>query len=224
MSIAKPDKVRVAPGGRDAGGFAIVAAIVILVILAGLAGFVVSLTTTQNMTLAQDVQGARAYQAASAGIEWGLHQWYREYTCPTSGGPTSSAPGLAGFSVQVTGSLTHMVGANSTGGIANASGAAGSRDIVLGSFIAGSLGDVQRGMRITGKGIGDGDPDNPIDVQVSHISGSTLRLTERNAAAVNGPVIFGIVTCTIEATATSSGTTPGSVGHVERTLRVVAEN
>lgn len=58
-------------------GFGVIAAIVILVILAGLAAFVVSITTTQNITLAQDVMGARAYQAANAGIEYGLARWLR---------------------------------------------------------------------------------------------------------------------------------------------------
>jgi MSHA biogenesis protein MshP len=34
----------------------------------------VSMMTTANITSAQDVQGARAYQAAQAGVEWGLYQ------------------------------------------------------------------------------------------------------------------------------------------------------
>lgn len=56
-------------------GFSIVAAIFILVVLAALAGFIVSMTTTQSMTLAQDVRAARAYQAARAGIEWATSKW-----------------------------------------------------------------------------------------------------------------------------------------------------
>ena len=55
-------------------GFVLPSAIFLLVVLAALAAFLVNISTTQNMTSAQDVQGARAYQAARAGIEWGLYQ------------------------------------------------------------------------------------------------------------------------------------------------------
>lgn len=55
-------------------GFGAIAAIVVLVILSLLAGAIVSVGTTQNMTSAQDVMSARAWQAARAGNEWGLHQ------------------------------------------------------------------------------------------------------------------------------------------------------
>ena len=55
-------------------GFALPSAIFLLVILAGLAAFLVNISMTQHATSAQDVQGARAYQAARAGIEWGLYR------------------------------------------------------------------------------------------------------------------------------------------------------
>jgi len=55
-------------------GFALPSATFLLVILAGLAAFLVNISMTQHATSAQDVQGARAYQAARAGIEWGLYQ------------------------------------------------------------------------------------------------------------------------------------------------------
>jgi MSHA biogenesis protein MshP len=54
-------------------GFVLPSAVFLLVILAALAAFLVTISTTQNVTSAQDVQGARAYQAARAGIEWGLY-------------------------------------------------------------------------------------------------------------------------------------------------------
>ena len=54
-------------------GFALPSAIFLLVILTALAAFMVHFSTTQSVTSAQDVQGARAYQAARAGIEWGLY-------------------------------------------------------------------------------------------------------------------------------------------------------
>ena len=57
---------------RRSGGVALVTAIFLLVVLSGLAVAVVSLTTSQQSAAAQDEQGARAYQAARAGIEWAL--------------------------------------------------------------------------------------------------------------------------------------------------------
>lgn len=62
-----------APTKRSAG-FALPSAIFLLVILAGLAAFLVNISMTQSATSTQDVQGARAYHAAKAGIEWGLYQ------------------------------------------------------------------------------------------------------------------------------------------------------
>lgn len=59
---------------RRPRGFGLVAAIVVLVILAALAAAIVAIGTTQQVTSAQDVQSARAWLAARAGNEWGLHQ------------------------------------------------------------------------------------------------------------------------------------------------------
>lgn len=58
---------------RKSGGVALVTAIFLLVVLAGLGVAVVSLTTSQQASSTQDEQGARAYQAAKAGIEWALY-------------------------------------------------------------------------------------------------------------------------------------------------------
>ncbi len=55
-------------------GFASVSAIFILVVLAALGAFIVNVSTSQQIGSAIDVQGVRAYQAARAGIEWGLYQ------------------------------------------------------------------------------------------------------------------------------------------------------
>ena len=55
-------------------GFGVIAAIVILVVLAGLAAALVSTSNTQHLSAAQDVLAARAWQAARAGNEWGLNQ------------------------------------------------------------------------------------------------------------------------------------------------------
>ena len=55
-------------------GFAIVTAIFILVVLAALGAFIVSISTNQQIGTALDIQGVRAYQAAKSGIEWGIYQ------------------------------------------------------------------------------------------------------------------------------------------------------
>lgn len=51
-------------------GFSLISAIFLLVVIAALGAFAVTLSTTQHQTSAMDVMQARAYQAARAGIEW----------------------------------------------------------------------------------------------------------------------------------------------------------
>jgi MSHA biogenesis protein MshP len=51
-------------------GFSLVSAIFLLVVLAALGAAMVTFSTAQNQTLAMDVLGSRAYQAANAGVEW----------------------------------------------------------------------------------------------------------------------------------------------------------
>lgn len=101
--------------GARQRGFSIVTAIFLLVVLAGLGAAMVTLSTSQQQTLAQDVQGARAYQAARAGIEWGGYQVIKvANVCPAS--PTTlnfAGTSLAGFTTEVTCSVTtHTEGAN----------------------------------------------------------------------------------------------------------------
>lgn len=58
---------RIHPAQR---GFAAIAAIFLVVVLAALGGFMLTFSNTQQLTSAQDVQGSRAYWAARAGLEW----------------------------------------------------------------------------------------------------------------------------------------------------------
>lgn len=60
-------------GARERG-FAYIAAIVFLVVLAGMALAMLRLQTTQQDTIDDAVLGMRAGQAARGGIEWGLYQ------------------------------------------------------------------------------------------------------------------------------------------------------
>lgn len=53
-------------------GFAAVAAIFLVVLLAALGAFMVTFSNSQQLSSAQDVQGTRAYWAARAGLEWAI--------------------------------------------------------------------------------------------------------------------------------------------------------
>lgn len=55
-------------------GFTMPTAIFLIVILAMLGTFIISVTGLQQSSQVLDVQGVRAYQAARAGIEWGAYQ------------------------------------------------------------------------------------------------------------------------------------------------------
>ena len=92
-------------------GFSTVAAIFILVVLASLGAFVVSLTTTQNVSLAQDMQNARAYQAARAGLEWGMARWLNASSC-ANGSVTFTDADLSTFTATVTATATTSGGIN----------------------------------------------------------------------------------------------------------------
>lgn len=58
-------------GMKRQGGFSIVTAIFLIVVLAALGAFAVSMFRVQQMAAAFDELGVRGYQAAQAGIEWG---------------------------------------------------------------------------------------------------------------------------------------------------------
>lgn len=59
------------PRGRQRG-FAAIAAVFLLVVLAALGAFIVQVSSGQQLGSAQDVQSTRAYWAARAGVEWAL--------------------------------------------------------------------------------------------------------------------------------------------------------
>ena len=81
-------------------GFGAIAAIVILVIMATISAALVRLGTTQQLTSAQDVMSARAWQAARAGTEWGLYQALRSGSC--AGAASLDLRAATGFLVTVT--------------------------------------------------------------------------------------------------------------------------
>ena len=85
-------------------GFAAVAAIFLVVVLAALGSYMVAFSNTQQLTSALDTQGTRGYWAARAGIEWvigNVGESGSPPACPTS--PTTLNGGFdGGFTVDVT--------------------------------------------------------------------------------------------------------------------------
>ena len=109
--------------GRQTG-FAAIAAIFLVVILAALGGFMVTFSNTQQLTSAQDVQGTRAYWAARAGLEWGIGNVAG--ACPAKPSTlvatltqTSPAFTVDTFSVVVTCRLTGYAEASTTPTVPN---------------------------------------------------------------------------------------------------------
>lgn len=88
---------------RRAGGFSLVTAVFVIVVLAAIGAFIVRISDVQRQTALGALQGARAFQAAQAGIEWGVfHATQPTPVCTASSALTPAAPGLEGFNVAVT--------------------------------------------------------------------------------------------------------------------------
>ncbi|GAA5179898.1 hypothetical protein GCM10025771_23150 [Niveibacterium umoris] len=121
-------------------GFLLPAAVFLLVVLAGMAAFLLRVSASTQQTVALDLQGVRAYQAARAGIEYGLYQVQRSGVCAASTSVTLPA-GFNGFSVNLQCSGTSFQEAGSGRTLyqlsATASyGSAGSSDFVERQIVA----------------------------------------------------------------------------------------
>lgn len=87
---------------RRQAGVGIVTAIFLLVVLAGLGVAMVGIHTSQQGSANVDLLGAQAYQAARAGLEWGIFQRRRNNACAAKS--TVAMPAgttLSGFTVYV---------------------------------------------------------------------------------------------------------------------------
>jgi MSHA biogenesis protein MshP len=84
-------------------GFAAVAAIFLVVILAALGAFMLTFSNTQQITSVQDLQGSRAYWVARAGLEFGVGTLKASPVCPATN-PTKLT--LDGFTVCVSCAVT----------------------------------------------------------------------------------------------------------------------
>jgi MSHA biogenesis protein MshP len=78
-----------------------ITAIFILVVLTALGAFILSVSTSQQVGSALDVQGVRVYEAARAGVEWGLHRQLRGGSCVASTSFAPVAPTLSAYTVTV---------------------------------------------------------------------------------------------------------------------------
>lgn len=90
---------------RSQSGFALPTAIFLVVILAALGAYMVTLSRTSHFSSALDVHSTRAYQAARAGIEWAAWQVIvppgPATPCPASPSTVTLAAVLAAFTVTV---------------------------------------------------------------------------------------------------------------------------
>lgn len=125
-------------------GFSLISAIFLLVVIAALGTFAVTLSTTQHQSQTMDVMGARAYQAALAGVEWAAFNVSQQAASSatawpgcTAGTAVAVAGNLAPFSpVTVNCSATSAVEGASTiwvyavSSVAHTAGAAGDANYV----------------------------------------------------------------------------------------------
>jgi len=99
---------------KCSGGFSLISAIFLLVVVTLLGAYVATLSTNQHIAEALDVEGARAYQAARAGVDWGAWQILQApaggfrtscdgatYAAPFSQPLAGLAGTLSGFTVNV---------------------------------------------------------------------------------------------------------------------------
>ncbi len=75
-------------------GFLIIAAVFLVVVLAGLVAYLMSVSTTSQAASAADANSARAYQAARAGAEWAAFKLLQvpgdSFTTTCNGGTSTS--------------------------------------------------------------------------------------------------------------------------------------
>ena len=76
-------------------GVALVAAIFLIVILALLGVYMVTISGVQHATTSRAALASRVYWGAKSGLEWGIHRAIGASSC--AAGPTTFSPAGAGF-------------------------------------------------------------------------------------------------------------------------------
>lgn len=87
---------------RAAGGFALVPALFLIVVLGALALVAIRVGTAQQQAVTLALEEARALAAAQAGIEWGAYESLDAGSCTASTTLNLSEAALAGYTVVVT--------------------------------------------------------------------------------------------------------------------------
>jgi MSHA biogenesis protein MshP len=93
-------------------GFSLIMGIFLIVVLGGIAVFIGRVVTLQQQESALDQEGAQAYQAARAGVEWGVYRAIRNAGCAATTTlvfPSGSELARLNYSVVVTCSQTAPV-------------------------------------------------------------------------------------------------------------------
>ena len=83
---------------RDQRGVALIAALFLLVVLAALGVYMVTMSGVESRTPVFALQGARAFEAARSGVEWGIYQAEQQ---PTPACSASTTFPVGDFSVTV---------------------------------------------------------------------------------------------------------------------------
>jgi MSHA biogenesis protein MshP len=104
-------------GPRRGRGFTLISALFIIVVLAALGAALAKISVRQHLGSAAEIEAARAYQGARAGLEWAAYQVQR-VPAPPGAAPacfSTSSFALAGHTVTVSCSRTPASGSLSEG-------------------------------------------------------------------------------------------------------------
>lgn len=85
---------------RRARGFGLVAALFLIIVVTLVVIAMARLSAVQHGSNSLAIQQARAYQAARAGLEWGISRAFNAGAC-SAGTPSLAGSGLAEFTVNV---------------------------------------------------------------------------------------------------------------------------
>lgn len=83
-------------------GVSIITGIFLLLLMASLAAAMVSVISTSHVNIAADIGGSRAYQAARAGVEWGMFQLDPNAQAAALPACVNGSPPIPGHAVNVT--------------------------------------------------------------------------------------------------------------------------
>jgi MSHA biogenesis protein MshP len=93
----------------SSGGFALIPALFLIVVLGALAVIAVRVGTGQQQAVTMSLEESRALAAAEAGIEWGAYQSLANNSCLAITPLTLTEASLSGFSVTVTCAATTLI-------------------------------------------------------------------------------------------------------------------